>query len=83
LNRTKGNTFGDHNYAYEELVAELGAATMMGDFGMEVEPSVNSAEYLAHWAAALKADAAIMYLAARDAGKAVTYLHKLAEGEKE
>ncbi|PMM52251.1 ArdC family protein, partial [Vibrio splendidus] len=34
LNRTKGSKFGDKDYAFEELVAELGSAFLMADFGI-------------------------------------------------
>lgn len=47
--RVKGATFGDPEYAAEELVAELGAAMAAALVGIDSEPRADHAHYLAHW----------------------------------
>lgn len=56
LARTFGKRFGDHAYAVEELVAELGAAFLCADLGIALEPRPDHASYLANWLQVLKAD---------------------------
>ena len=46
-NRQLGKRFGDHAYAMEELVAELGAAFLCADLGITDEPRADHAQYLA------------------------------------
>ena len=41
--------FGDHGYAREELVAELGAAFLCADLGITPEIRDDHAAYLGHW----------------------------------
>lgn len=75
LDRTKGKVFGDPAYAFEELVAELGAAYLCADLGVNSEPREDHASYLASWLKALKADNRNIFRAASHAEKACTYLH--------
>lgn len=77
VERPKGARFGDPVYAMEELVAELGAAFLCADLHLSDEPREDHAAYLAHWAAALKAQPSILMSAAGAAEKACDYLHAL------
>ena len=75
LNRPFGKTFGDSQYAKEELIAELGAAFCSAALGFE-HSITNSAAYLQSWIGILKADnRAILRIAAR-AQRAADYLLK-------
>lgn len=53
LNRTFGS-FGDNNYAHEELVAELSAAFIGNNIGFKTEVQENNAAYLDAWLAICK-----------------------------
>lgn len=49
------NGFGSQTYSKEELVAEMGAAFMMGYMGIATEGTLNnSAAYLASWASSIR-----------------------------
>lgn len=63
-------------YAREELVAELGAAFLCADLGLELEPREDHAAYLGHWLEVLKADKRFLFSAAAHAQKAVAWLHE-------
>ena len=73
LNRINGNVhFGDENYSEEELVAEIGSASILSSLGVETEGSfTNSAAYIANWLTALKNDKRMIVKAAGKAEKAV------------
>jgi antirestriction protein ArdC len=78
LNREFGRKrFGDHAYAREELVAELGAAFLCADLGITPEPREDHAEYLSHWLEVLREDKRAIFSAAAHAQRAVDYLHSL------
>ena len=77
LAREFGKRFGDHAYAFEELVAELGAAFLCSTLGITPETRADHAEYLAHWLKVLKADKRAIFTAASHAQKAADYLHQL------
>jgi antirestriction protein ArdC len=74
LERTFGKRFADDQYAMEELVAELGAAFVLGATGITAEPREDHAHYLRSWLAVLKKDAKAIFTAASAAQKAATYL---------
>ncbi len=82
LNRTKGDSQGtaeqQRAYAFEELVAELGAAFLCAKFGIANE-QLQHAEYLASWLELLKDDKKAIHKAASLAQKACDYL--LAQSE--
>jgi antirestriction protein ArdC len=63
------------DYAYEELVAELGAAFLSADFGIINAVKDDNAKYLKVWRDAMKQDSKIIFNAASQATKAVMYLH--------
>jgi antirestriction protein ArdC len=74
LNRTFGSRFGDNEYAFEELVAELGAAFLCSDLGIANDPRPDHAAYLAHWLTVLKSDRRALFSAARLATTAAEYI---------
>ena len=73
--REFGKRFGDRAYAFEELVAELGAAFLCADLGVTPEPREDHAAYLGHWLEVLKAQPRFLFSAAAHAQKACDYLH--------
>ncbi|KQW72236.1 antirestriction protein [Phenylobacterium sp. Root77] len=76
LDRDFGRTrFGDEGYAREELVAELGAAFLCADLGLELTPRSDHAAYLGHWLGVLKAQPRFIFTAAAHAQRACDYLH--------
>lgn len=72
--REFGRRFGDHAYAFEELVAELGAAFLCADLGITPEVQPEHAAYLAHWLEVLKEDKRAIFSAAAHAQRAADYL---------
>jgi len=79
LDRADHKTWGDHTYAYEELIAELTSSMMAHELGIDDE-GTNTARYLQSWLKALKSEEGpkILYKAASDAQKATNYLLKVA-----
>jgi len=75
--REFGKRFGDQAYAFEELVAELGAAFLCADLGVTPEVREDHAGYLAHWLDVLKEDKRAIFSAAAHAQRALDYLHGL------
>ena len=74
LDRKFGERFGSQAYAFEELVAELGAAFLCGDLGVANEPRPDHAAYLASWLQVLKEDRRAIFTAAKLASSAADYL---------
>lgn len=74
MGREFGKRFGDGAYAMEELVAELGAAFLCADLGVENEPRDDHAAYIAGWLRVLKSDPRAIFTAATQATKAAEYL---------
>jgi antirestriction protein ArdC len=85
LNRTKGKRFGDREYAYEELVAELSGAFVCAEFG--IDNHEQNAAYLASWLKGLtellEANDRAIVSAAADASRAVEFMRGLAEAAGE
>lgn len=54
LDRFKAETFGDENYAREELVAELGSALISSRYGISKQIKDESVAYLQSWLKELK-----------------------------
>lgn len=75
--RQLGGRFGDHAYAVEELIAELGAAFLCADLGIADHPRPDHAQYLATWLTVLKGDKRAIFAAASKASEAATYLESL------
>ena len=67
--------FGSHQYSQEELVAELGAAMMLGVLGIDYTKTFdNSVAYLQSWMEQLKNDPKMIVWASAQAEKAVKYI---------
>lgn len=79
--REFGKRFGDSAYAFEELVAELGAAFLCADLGVTPEIRDDHAAYLAHWLGVLKEDKRAIFSAAAHAQRAADFLQDLQEAE--
>lgn len=73
--RTFGKRFGDRAYAFEELVAELGAAFLCADLAITLDVRDDHAAYLATWLQVLKDDKRALFTAASHAQRAADYLH--------
>lgn len=74
LHRVFGKRFGDSAYAFEELVAELGASFVMGHLGLAESTLEGHAAYLDSWLQVLKADKTAIFTAAKHAGQAYEFL---------
>lgn len=77
LNRegvTNLNFFGSHDYAKEELVAEMGASFFMGIAGLDRETHRNNAAYIQSWIKKLQNDPKMIVQAGSEAQKAVEYI---------
>lgn len=72
LNREMKGKFGSEDYAFEELIAELGCAFLMAD--LDVSGDVQHESYIASWLKALKNDKRYIFKAASAASKAHRYL---------
>lgn len=82
LKRDLSGRFGSSSYAMEELVAELGAAYLCADLGIEAvdrSSMADHASYLDSWLAVLKKDSRAIFTAASAAKKAHAYLVELSQ----
>ena len=61
-------------YAFEELIAEMGAAFLMAHLGLEPTVRPDHTDYLANWLEALGNDNKFIFQAASAASKAVDYM---------
>jgi antirestriction protein ArdC len=75
LDRTKGKRFGDTKYAFEELVAEMGAAFLCADY--QIQGELQHADYIGNWLQCLKNDNKAIFNAAALAQKAADYINGL------
>lgn len=66
--------FGSHRYAREELVAEMTAAMLMGQCGIEDATIESSAAYLKHWRDQIEADPRLIVKAAGEAQRAADHI---------
>ena len=68
-------SFGSESYSREELVAEIGAAFLVAEAGIETDEAFNqSSSYIAGWLKALKDDPGAIFAAAGRASKAANYI---------
>ncbi len=74
LARDFSGRFGSEAYAFEELVAELGAAFLAGHVGFVDATIENHAAYLESWIKVLKNDKNAIFTAASHASKAFDYI---------
>lgn len=79
LNRKLDNSFGDANYAFEELVAELSSYFIGNEVGLPYDRHThdNHAGYLKSWIAQLKGDKNLLFKAASKANQVVSYTMEL------
>ena len=75
LARDLKGRFGTESYAFEELVAELGAAFIAADLGLSPNARPENASYIDNWLKVLKSDKHAIFTASRLAQEAVDYLH--------
>ena len=74
LNRDlKGYNCNKKDYAFEELVAELGSVFIAAQFGFNADMT-NNAEYLKSWLGCLMEDPEFLYKAAKKAQKASNFI---------
>ena len=67
--------FGSEEYSKEELVAEIGSATIMNMLGIETTKTFrNSAAYIQSWLKVLRSDNKFIVSASSKAEKAVKYI---------
>ena len=66
--------FGNEKYSFEELVAELGAAYLCAESGIDNSTIENSAAYIAGWLKKLRKDKTMIVRAASQAQKAADYI---------
>ena len=64
LDRKMGGRFGSNDYAFEELVAEIGAAFIGARLGIVGDHIDNHAAYLSHWLEVLQGDKRAIFKAA-------------------
>jgi len=74
LKRDFNNSFGSEGYAFEELVAEAGAAMLSVRAGVTPEPRPDHAKYLNSWQRAIKAKPNAAVMAFKEASKATNYI---------
>ena len=74
LNRDQTGRFGSEDYAYEELIAELGAAFLCSYLGVSATVREDHAIYLKNWLKAMKNDKKFFFKAASEAQKAVDFM---------
>jgi len=74
LDRKRGSKFGDTDYAFEELVAELSAAFTCAATGITSSPRPDHGQYIASWLKALKSEKRFIFEAAKHAGKATDWI---------
>ncbi len=81
LARDFNGRFGDAAYAFEELIAELGAAFLCGHCG--IDGQLQHASYLQSWLKVLKADKRAIFTAAAAARRASEFVTGKREQDEE
>ena len=74
LNRDLRNRFGSHDYAREELRAEIGQMMVCGELAIADCDFSNNAAYVASWLEKLRSDRKEIFRAAADAQRIADYL---------
>lgn len=75
LGRDMSGVFGSENYAREELIAELSAAIVMNDLGLEKTIDKEHLQYLKSWSKVLKNTSAVKEVMS-EVMSCVSYHHK-------
>ena len=68
------NKHGTKDYAFEELIAELGSAMLCGSLNISVRPREELAKYLNIWIAKLSENPKAIFSASAKAQKAVNFI---------
>lgn len=76
-------SFGSHQYSKEELIAEMGAAFMSVEAGIDAITEDNSVKYLENWIISFKNDVTLLRTAGTAAQKARNFILNLNEKEEE
>jgi antirestriction protein ArdC len=71
-----GHRFGSEGYAFEELVAELGAVFLCADLELALEPREDHASYITIWLKVLAADNRAVLTAAAHAQRAAEFINR-------
>ena len=79
LNRKADNNGERTGYAFEELVAELGAVFLSNHLGCAISPRKDHGSYIASWLKALNGDHRFVWDAASKASKAFKFLTEAAD----
>jgi antirestriction protein ArdC len=74
INRIASGRYGDNDYAYEELVAELGAAYLCSLCGISNMTINYHASYINGWLKLMKRDARMLLKASTETGRAIRML---------
>src|ERR1022692_4884004 len=74
LNRDLRNSFGSHDYAREELRAEIATVMICAETGIADCDFSNNAAYIASWLEKLRSDRKEIFRAAADAQRIADYL---------
>ncbi len=74
LNRDLRNRFGSHDYAREELRAEIASAMVTAELNLPDHDLPNTAAYVAHWIERLRSDRKEIFRAAAEAQRIADYL---------
>jgi antirestriction protein ArdC len=74
LDRDLRNSFGSHDYAREELRAEIGQMMVCAELGIAGCTFANNAAYIASWLEKLRSDRKEIFRAAADAQRIADYL---------
>jgi len=72
------DTGDKHQYSYEELIAEIGAAFLMAETGLRINYE-NTSAYVKGWSKFIKENKKAIFQASAEARKAVQYVLKKAE----
>lgn len=78
--RDMSGSFGSADYAFEELVAEIGSLILCAQFG--INGQFQHAEYLAHWLTKLEDDERFFWKASKLAQEAVDFLNNQAQQQE-
>lgn len=82
LNRDLSKRFGTETYAFEELIAEMGAAFICAYLGITPQPREDHAQYITSWLKVLKNDHKAIFTAASHSQKALDYMISLQQSEE-
>lgn len=77
MNRQLKNKFGNHAYAEEELIAELGSAFLAAEFNITTPEKSDHSGYIANWLKVLKDNKHFIISAASEASKAVEFMRAM------